>query len=100
MAFRAFGGGSTLCPGRQFASTEILAFASIILLRFDITPASGSGWDTAGYKTTHVGFRLPGEDVRVQLTPRDSKEWHVYFSETGKALEISSEDIDAAKVSA
>lgn len=41
---------------------------------------------------------MPGQDVRFQLTPRDDKQWHVYFPETGKPLEISSEDIDAAEV--
>ncbi|KAK3292552.1 cytochrome P450, partial [Chaetomium fimeti] len=40
-AFRAFGGGKTLCPGRHFASTTIQAFAALLVTRFDITAASG-----------------------------------------------------------
>lgn len=39
-AYRPFCGGHVLCPGRHFATTEILAFAALILLRFDITPAA------------------------------------------------------------
>lgn len=97
VAFRSFGGGTTLCPGRHFASTEILAFVSLVLLRFDITPASQGGWDTAGYKETHAGFRLPGQNVSVQLIPRDNQKWRVFLSEGGKPMEISSEDINAAK---
>ncbi|KAI0186914.1 cytochrome P450 [Astrocystis sublimbata] len=42
VAFRAFGGGSTLCPGRHFAATEIMAFASLIVLRFDAQPSGGT----------------------------------------------------------
>ncbi|KAH8903445.1 cytochrome P450, partial [Coniochaeta sp. PMI_546] len=40
-AFRAFGGGKTLCPGRHFAINEILAFVAVILLTFDIEAANG-----------------------------------------------------------
>ena len=85
VAFRAFGGGVTLCPGRHFASTEILAFASVILLRFNIKPVNGV-WDTAGYKEDNASFRLPKKDINVELIPRDGKKWHVFFSEPGKPM--------------
>lgn len=42
-AFRAFGGGKTLCPGRHFAINEILAFVAVIVLTFDIEAADGTG---------------------------------------------------------
>ncbi|KAI1760118.1 cytochrome P450 oxidoreductase [Hypoxylon sp. FL1150] len=70
VAFRAFGGGATLCPGRHFASTEILAFASAILLQFDIKPSNT-------------------QDIDVNLVPRDNKTWHVFFSQPGKPMEVS-----------
>jgi cytochrome P450 len=34
---RAFGGGVSLCPGRFFASNEVLSYAATVLWRFDIT---------------------------------------------------------------
>ncbi|KAI0888199.1 cytochrome P450 [Annulohypoxylon maeteangense] len=40
-AFRAFGGGKTLCPGRHFAMNEILAFVALVVLQFDMKPAHG-----------------------------------------------------------
>lgn len=40
-AFRGFGGGKTLCPGRHFATNEILAFAALIVHGFDITSPGG-----------------------------------------------------------
>ncbi|OTB03618.1 hypothetical protein M426DRAFT_321542 [Hypoxylon sp. CI-4A] len=40
-AFRAFGGGKTLCPGRHFAMNEILAFVALVVLQFDMKPAQG-----------------------------------------------------------
>ncbi|KAF2245790.1 hypothetical protein BU26DRAFT_568334 [Trematosphaeria pertusa] len=42
-AFRAFGGGATLCPGRHFATTEILAAAAMLIARFEMEPAGGEG---------------------------------------------------------
>ncbi|KAI0521605.1 cytochrome P450 oxidoreductase [Xylaria bambusicola] len=88
VAFRAFGGGVNLCPGRHFATTEILAFASVILLRFDIKPLNGQ-WDTVGYREANAAFRLPSRDVRVELIPRDNKRWRVVLSEPGKPMELA-----------
>lgn len=39
-SFRAFGGGATLCPGRHFATSTLLALTAMMVLRFDITPVS------------------------------------------------------------
>ncbi|KAI1429894.1 cytochrome P450 [Xylaria sp. FL1777] len=40
-AFRAFGGGKTLCPGRHFAMNEILSFVALVVLTFDIQAPDG-----------------------------------------------------------
>lgn len=40
-AFRAFGGGKTLCPGRHFATNEVVSFAAMIVLGFDLVPLDG-----------------------------------------------------------
>ncbi|KAL7790441.1 cytochrome P450 [Trichoderma ceciliae] len=42
-AFRGFGGGKTLCPGRDFATNEILMFAAMIIHWVDlVAPEGGS----------------------------------------------------------
>ncbi|KAJ5115091.1 cytochrome P450 [Penicillium alfredii] len=39
--FMAFGVSPIICPGRHFASNEILGLAAMIALRYDISPESG-----------------------------------------------------------
>ncbi|KAK6086688.1 3-ketoacyl-CoA thiolase, peroxisomal 2 [Seiridium cupressi] len=40
-AFRAFGGGKTLCPGRHFAMAEILSLVAMTALYFDMEAPDG-----------------------------------------------------------
>jgi len=40
-AFRAFGGGTTLCPGRHFATTTIISIVAMLVHRYEIAPVSG-----------------------------------------------------------
>ena len=41
-AFRAFGGGTVICPGRHFAQSELMTLAAVLAIGFDITNADGS----------------------------------------------------------
>ncbi|KAF2680756.1 cytochrome P450 [Lentithecium fluviatile CBS 122367] len=82
ISYRAFGGGATLCPGRHFATTEILALAAMLMLRFEIEPedANGEGWtipstwkagmtDVTPSPDFDIGVRIRrrGMDVRVRV---------------------------------
>ncbi|ORY62498.1 uncharacterized protein BCR38DRAFT_467111 [Pseudomassariella vexata] len=42
-AFRASGGGKTLCPGRHYAMNEILALVVLVVLLFDMESPDGGG---------------------------------------------------------
>jgi cytochrome P450 len=97
VAFRGFGGGSTLCPGRHFVTTEVLAFVALMIVRFDIEPSSGS-WkcpktDKAGMQGT---IAPPNDDVEVRISPTTGelagKKWNVVLSGLDKGMELSVED--------
>ncbi|KAF2267292.1 cytochrome P450 [Lojkania enalia] len=99
IAFRGFGGGSTLCPGRHFASTEILSLVAQMIVRFDFEPAKGV-WvcpktDRAGMQGT---IAPPDNDVEVRITPATGilagKKWNVVLSGSDRAVELSAEDIN------
>ena len=91
VGFRGFGGGATLCPGRHFASTEIIAFAALMILRFDVKPVKGK-WvrpttDKAGMQAT---VPPPDHDVEVEITLREGewagKRWNAIVTGSDKAV--------------
>lgn len=97
VAFRGFGGGSTLCPGRHFASTEVIAFVALMILQFDFEPKQGK-WvqPTTGNAGMHTTIAAPDGDVEVLITPiagtLAGKKWDVVLSESDKAVDLSVED--------
>lgn len=74
--FRAFGAAPFLCPGRNFATTEILVFIAVMLARFDITPLGKDETEDGEWvipqprSSILVSVRAPKEDIRVRLKPR------------------------------
>lgn len=97
VAFRAFGGGHVLCPGRHFASAEILSLAALLVLQFDVVPVAGR-WVEPTWENSpaQAGFPVIDEDIAVELRPRDpQRKWRAVYSGTDKAMDIVSEDIAA-----
>ncbi|KAK3322888.1 cytochrome P450 [Apodospora peruviana] len=94
-AFRPFGGGTTLCPGRHFASTEILAFVALLILRFDVVPLEGRWKVPKQNGSMTSSLPMPGDKVMLRLVPRaDDEEWDVTFSGSDKGLKVSAEDME------
>jgi hypothetical protein len=98
IAFRGFGGGTTLCPGRHFASTEILMFSALLVLGFDLQPIGGKWVAPSTAKSPMVNaLPVPDWDFEVELRPRENgKPWHVSFSGYDGGMEIAAEDIEGA----
>jgi hypothetical protein len=96
-AFRAFGGGTTLCPGRHFATTEILAFTALMILRCDVKPVAGKWVCPTTYKAgMWESTPMPDCDLEVVIEPRadidDSAKYEVLISDSDKAIKLSAED--------
>jgi cytochrome P450 len=94
--FRSFGGGKTLCPGRHFATNEVLAFTSMFVARFDMEPQSGS-WVLPPAENTVAASLLmtPDEDIAVSVRRRAGMEeckWTMTLEEAGKVFALVSED--------
>lgn len=97
-SYRPFGGGVFLCPGRHFATTEILAFAALVIARFDITPTATQGWKTAPTienSSMVAAFPTPDDYIGVKIQPREvGRKWRVELVGSDRAVGISVEDIE------
>lgn len=73
--FVPFGGGTVLCPGRYFASTEIMGVAANIVLGYDVTLLNGEPLTLPRMKkqAMSVQVKQPEKDVEVSIKRR--KEW-------------------------
>ncbi|CAH0038568.1 unnamed protein product [Clonostachys solani] len=94
--FRAFGGGKTLCPGRHFATNEILAVVAVFIARLDITPANGS-WNLPTTDNTNIAATVmePDSDIEIQVKARQGYEgvkWVVSLHHSEKIFALVTED--------
>ena len=99
-AFRAFGGGSTLCPGRHFATTEILSVVAMFILRYDVVPIGDYGkgegqWVLPKQDSNNLATSVlpPDTDVKVNITKRKGYEdgkWSFTLSKSTAKFALSS----------
>ncbi|KAF1976962.1 cytochrome P450 [Bimuria novae-zelandiae CBS 107.79] len=77
-AFRPFGAGTTMCPGRHFSTNAILSLTVMILLQFDIEVVEGV-WRMPTKKNADMWNAMPKPDwdIPVRITKRSdtSTEW-------------------------
>ncbi|KAI4198859.1 MAG: hypothetical protein LQ350_005008 [Teloschistes chrysophthalmus] len=95
-AFRSFGGGTTLCPGRHFATTEILAMAAMMIMRYDLIPPAGE-WIAPKTENTNVvaGMMTPDTDIEVDIISRQGCQdgtWHFDFADSDMVFAVAAED--------
>jgi cytochrome P450 len=69
-AVRPFGGGNTLCPGRFFASNEIMAFVATVMLTFDFEILPGQKMARSATHLPTVGTYAPTHDIKMKLKLR------------------------------
>lgn len=77
LAFRPFGAGATMCPGRHFTTNVILSFAAMVLLQFEVEPARDGGvWTMPTKWNTDLWNAMPkpDSDIPVRVTPRKEME--------------------------
>ncbi|XDG02460.1 hypothetical protein ABKA04_002075 [Annulohypoxylon sp. FPYF3050] len=93
-AFRGFGGGHVLCPGRHLASTEMLALMALILVRVDVVPPGGE-WPAAPIGlSAGRALPLPSKRVLVDFIPKAAGKWRVIFTDKDNSgVNLVAEDI-------
>ena len=71
-AYRPFGGGASMCPGRHFVTLEAMALAACMLSRFDLIPVDGQ-WKIPRQKQESLATNVfpPEKDIRVKVAIRE-----------------------------
>lgn len=73
IAFRGFGGGVNLCPGRVFSTKLITAVTASLALRYDINPLTKSrAWEDPEHDERNLAITLarPRKETLVEFVPR------------------------------
>lgn len=96
-AFRAFGGGHTLCPGRHFATTGIMAAVILFVMRYELTPVS-SDWAAPTCAKTNIAATImePDSDIDVLVQPRVGFEnalWQLSLADSEMVFAVAEEDV-------
>lgn len=76
-AYRSFGGGNNICPGRFFAQTEVLGLVSLFVAGFEVGGArEGERFVTPPEESWKMSFSAtkPGRDVDVVVKRREGYE--------------------------
>ena len=95
-ALQIFGGGTTLCSGRHFVTTEIIATVVIFILRYDLFPVNDS-WKPPKTDRTNIASVAmePDTDVTVRVVPRVDTadcEWDFRLSDSNMVFGVSAEN--------
>jgi len=70
-AYRAYGSGALVCPGRFLAANEIMTILVMMVLKYDLRPVSGGSWPLPKSRP-HITTSIltPVEDMQVTITER------------------------------
>lgn len=85
-AYRVFGGGSSLCPGRHFAQIEILSLTACLIMGWDLKAPEGTSqvkWNPPkDDKKFPIALVKPKEKLHVKMVRRQGMEdikWTMRF---------------------
>lgn len=68
--FRTFGGAPHICPGRHFATTEIICTAALMVMRYDMVPVAGVWKLPKQDESVFAAIPPPVNDVAVMIEER------------------------------
>lgn len=92
-AYRAYGSGASVCPGRFLAANEIMIILVMMVLKYNLRPVSGGSWPLPKSRP-HITTSIltPIEDIQVTITKREGYEharWKFVWSESNRSPDPS-----------
>ncbi|KAI4254491.1 MAG: hypothetical protein LQ352_003066 [Teloschistes flavicans] len=82
-AYRPFGGGTSLCPGRHFVTMEAMILTAVMVMGFEVIPVQGHGWKIPTQKQESMATNVfpPDGDIKVEVRQRRGWEGLVWEME-------------------
>lgn len=65
-AFRPFGAGATMCPGRHFSTNVILSLVAMVVSQYDFTPVEGQ-WEAPTTRNADIWNAMPKPDWDLDI---------------------------------
>ncbi|KAL4928010.1 cytochrome P450 [Aspergillus undulatus] len=95
--YRSFGGGKHLCPGRWFATNEILAVVALFISRYEMRPVNGGDWvlPTTAKSNPATQVAQPDFELDMEVRNRSGFEkytWNVELSKSTKVTAVLAGD--------
>lgn len=74
-AFRPFGAGTSMCPGRHFSTNVILSLVAMVVLQYDVVPLGGR-WIVPTKRNADLWNAMPkpDRDASVEFLKRSNEE--------------------------
>ncbi|KAH7381244.1 cytochrome P450 [Phaeosphaeria sp. MPI-PUGE-AT-0046c] len=66
-AFRPFGAGATMCPGRHFSTNVILGLVAMVVVQYDFSPVEGQ-WKAPTTRNADIWNAMPKPDRDLMIT--------------------------------
>lgn len=87
--YRSFGGGKHLCPGRFFATNEILAVVGLFISRYEMRPVGGGDWVLPTTANSNPATQVAQPDFELDMEIRnragfEKYTWHVELRKSTK----------------
>lgn len=94
--YRAFGGGKHLCPGRFFATNEILAVVALFVSRYEMRPSSGEWHLPTTYNSNAAAqVATPDYELDMEVTNRagfEEYDWNIELKPSNKVVAVMAGD--------
>ncbi|ELR04278.1 hypothetical protein VC83_08087 [Pseudogymnoascus destructans] len=69
--YRSWGGGKHLCPGRFFATNEILAVVALFISRYEMRPVGGGDWVMPTTANSNAATQVAQPDFEMDMEVRN-----------------------------
>lgn len=76
--YRSFGGGKHLCPGRFFATNEILAVVALFISRYEMRPVNGGDWTFPTTANSNPATQVAQPDYELDMEVRNRPGFEKY----------------------